>query len=626
MELLTDAQRMPHPTTVQRKTASWRGGVPGSLPGAEGMGLLGLAGGGVAQSKFKWQDAIPMLQAGTAVRERPWRLTDTECCQQQVFMENPVLRRRKGSDKWQTSGGAKGATELWSTSGKYGVQKRYGRVVRKGLQPLQFSQYKLLGQSVEAENRMLWVVKPLEHVLDGPVGQHEEAAASSSPPSSPPLYQPVATAPARAASVTATAAEPYRLTAPAHALGQSAVDICSSSKFISFRSERGGEEGLELGSVVRKHELGGVTLQSSQGDFAEWYKLASGQAPFEEGDVVGFSRGRITRKTTGCAMLGVISRKAVVEGSAPPESERHLYDTVAHCGVVPVKLSLRSRRSGMQCECPMPHAGQLLTPSGLHDGTAVLVPATESVSRVGVLLDATTGVGGGTSDAEVDLGENGGHVLVTVLVTAPTQTVPHGTVVWAHQLRRVVLAMVWLLGSLTIAMVLESHMKNAGRVSHVRLEPDAHATPERINGSSCDCGGHGTCSEGICVCDDDHAGKFCNGTEWLYGKMGQSCSTVCAEVGLACSDGDWGAASKASMWAALAAAGMVPGTLCDHWSSSDWEGDPSVYVLPSSTYPELRNDTVPQQSPFSVTCGWQSGAHTICSMLFPGHQRLCLCV
>ena len=55
---------------------------------------------GVSRTKFDWEDAIPMLQAGPgAVRVRPAHLLDAECCQGQVFLENPVLRRRKGDDK-----------------------------------------------------------------------------------------------------------------------------------------------------------------------------------------------------------------------------------------------------------------------------------------------------------------------------------------------------------------------------------------------------------------------------------------------------------------------------------------------------------------------------------------------
>ena len=62
-------------------------------------------------ASFKWEDAIPMLQAGT-VRVRPARLVDAECQHEQVFLENPVLKRRKGDDRWRTSGGEKGSQKL----------------------------------------------------------------------------------------------------------------------------------------------------------------------------------------------------------------------------------------------------------------------------------------------------------------------------------------------------------------------------------------------------------------------------------------------------------------------------------------------------------------------------------
>lgn len=538
---------------------------------------------GAWQTKFNWKDAISMLQAGTPARQRPAHLSDAECCHEQVFLEIAGVRRRKGDDKWMTSGGEKGATELWAEPGEVGALKRYGRIVRRDLLPLRFSQYTLLGQGAERQGSTLWVVRPLlSHLPAGSDGPHEVPPLHSTA-SNPPFAHSPATS--KGTSVKVEAAAPLRLAAPTHALGQATVEVQSSSMFISFQSGRSGEEGLELGSVVRKHEAGGVTLQSSQGDFAEWYKLAARQAPFEEGDVVGFSGGKITRKTTGCAMLGIVSRKAVVEGSAPPPSERHLYDTVAHCGVVPVKLSLCSRWSGMKCECPTPYAGQLLTPSGLHDGTAVLVPATESVSRVGILLDATTGPEHGASDAQANHGESGGYVLATALVTAPTETVPRSTVVWARQLRRVVFAMLWLLASLAIALVLVSHLENAGHVSYegteivaptatenvtptAAPEPEPEPAPEVINGPSCNCGHPGTCSADSCFCDDHHLGKFCNGTEWRYGKMGQSCSEVCAVV--VCSDGDWGANSKISMRMELIVAGVDPSTLCDHWSRDDF--------------------------------------------------------
>jgi hypothetical protein len=44
--------------------------------------------------------------------------------------------------------------------------------------------------------------------------------------------------------------------------------------------------------------------------------------PFEEGEVVGFGAQGLTRCTAGCRQLGIISRRAVVEGSAPRPSHR----------------------------------------------------------------------------------------------------------------------------------------------------------------------------------------------------------------------------------------------------------------------------------------------------------------
>ena len=222
--------------------------------------------------------------------------------------------------------------------------------------------------------------------------------------------------------------------------GQAAVDIWSSSKFISFRSNQREEQGIELGAVVRGVD-GGVKLQSSQGDFAEFYRRAPGEEPFEEGDVVGFRKGMLTRRTDRCAMVGVVSRMAVVEGSRPPAEKRHLYDTVAHCGVVPVKLSLKGKltKIGAQCDCPAPHVGQFLTPSGLHDGTAVLAPATNRhLPRLGVLLNDNLPQ---TPEPGLD---NGGFRLVSAAVLAPPETT-RDTARRSAQARRLVSALLSLM-------------------------------------------------------------------------------------------------------------------------------------------------------------------------------------
>ena len=113
-----------------------------------------------------------------------------------------------------------------------------------------------------------------------------------------------------------------------------------TGRFISFREASDTGPDRELGAFQRAGN--GVKLVSSQGDFAEWHRRKEGEAPFESGDVVGFHNGVISRVIHPRAtMLGVVSRMAVIEGSLPPEGVRHLYDTVAYTGVVPVKLSMQ---------------------------------------------------------------------------------------------------------------------------------------------------------------------------------------------------------------------------------------------------------------------------------------------
>ena len=102
-------------------------------------------------------------------------------------------------------------------------------------------------------------------------------------------------------------------------------------------------KSIELGVIEKGGN--GITLSSSQGDFAEWHRRVTMEPPFYEGDVVGFTpRGEITRRcsVSGGMLLGVVSRKVIVAGSAPPMAERDLYDTIAYCGRVPVRVVPRS--------------------------------------------------------------------------------------------------------------------------------------------------------------------------------------------------------------------------------------------------------------------------------------------
>ena len=222
-------------------------------------------------------------------------------------------------------------------------------------------------------------------------------------------------------------------------------------------------------------------------------------APFEEGDVVGFGLAGLTRKTRGLRQLGVITRRAVVEGSMPspapsssssfvgacnhahegsdeeksaPADEdgssaasaaaaasvaaaRKDYDTVAYCGRVPVKL-----RGGAALH-------DYLTPSGLEDGTAVAWSQESSnsqdrgccLSRVGRALqpveeEEATGKGEVNNLRQQPAQQSVRLCVVSVISPAETVIDPGGLdpgldqLVWrlAEQIFTVVQALaVWLL-------------------------------------------------------------------------------------------------------------------------------------------------------------------------------------
>ena len=133
-----------------------------------------------------------------------------------------------------------------------------------------------------------------------------------------------------------------------------------SVRFVNFV----GRQGESVGSISKDVDNPGITIEGVSGDFAEWHPRESGQTPFEEGDVVGFADGVLTRSTRGACMAGVISKRALIKGSRPLPHLMPQYDTVAYCGQVPVKLWIPAGRQA--------RAGDVVLTSGLGDGCAAL--------------------------------------------------------------------------------------------------------------------------------------------------------------------------------------------------------------------------------------------------------------
>jgi hypothetical protein len=195
-------------------------------------------------------------------------------------------------------------------------------------------------------------------------------------------------------------------------------------RWIQFENEAG-----EFRGAIEQNQQGFATFNTGAGDFAEWHRRMPDEAPFEEGDVVGFApppagsedaQHCLTRRTKGMASLGIISRRAAVAGSMPRREDVHLYDTVAYTGRVPVKI--RGRASVK--------AGQALGPSGYEDGTATVVHrcsfvrATVGVAETTVKQQGKEGKGEGmelTEHCAAPAGQEWQHVPCTVV--APSQTV-----------------------------------------------------------------------------------------------------------------------------------------------------------------------------------------------------------
>ena len=82
------------------------------------------------------------------------------------------------------------------------------------------------------------------------------------------------------------------------------------TQWMQFDDAQGNTQGS-----VSVAESGGVNFETTSGDFAEYFQRDPTEAPFEEGDLVGFGAGGLTRKTKKMRQLGVITRMAAVSGS-----------------------------------------------------------------------------------------------------------------------------------------------------------------------------------------------------------------------------------------------------------------------------------------------------------------------
>ena len=106
----------------------------------------------------------------------------------------------------------------------------------------------------------------------------------------------------------------------------------SSNNFITFFA---GANGI---GAIEGNGFGGITVNTSGADYAEWMPRLSAKEQFEVGDVVGVFGGKISRKTEGADCVLAISTAPVILGNRPASSEADSYEKVAMLGQVPVKV------------------------------------------------------------------------------------------------------------------------------------------------------------------------------------------------------------------------------------------------------------------------------------------------
>lgn len=128
----------------------------------------------------------------------------------------------------------------------------------------------------------------------------------------------------------------------------------------------------------------GISFNSTSADFAECLPRLDPAELLEPGDVIGVVSGRITKSTADAHHVAVIAARPIVVGNRPPEERRHLYNAVAFIGQVRIRVRGPVRE------------GDLIVPSGRHDGTGIAVPADDAdacLDMIGTAWETADGEG-----------------------------------------------------------------------------------------------------------------------------------------------------------------------------------------------------------------------------------------
>ncbi len=133
----------------------------------------------------------------------------------------------------------------------------------------------------------------------------------------------------------------------------------AASNFITF------SDSTDLLGSIEGNGIGGIQLNTSGGDFAEYLPKADPNEPLDPGDIVGLRPGGLSRNTQNAQRIMVVTTAPAVLGNRPKNKNVSLYAPVAFLGQVPVKTE------GRIC------SGDYIIPSGRGDGIGMPVSSAE---------------------------------------------------------------------------------------------------------------------------------------------------------------------------------------------------------------------------------------------------------
>lgn len=133
--------------------------------------------------------------------------------------------------------------------------------------------------------------------------------------------------------------------------------------FITFIVRNNSNDGdVAIGSI-EANGAGGVQLNTSGADIAEYLERADHSEIIESGDVVGVVDGKVTKETTRAYGIHVISSGPAVAGNSPGEGRgaQENHELIAFIGQAPVKVT------------GVVKAGDFIVASGSNDGFGIAV-------------------------------------------------------------------------------------------------------------------------------------------------------------------------------------------------------------------------------------------------------------